>query len=129
MMKPGSAEAALQSMLLAKSDLDGVHLLGIAAQAPVGRQPLDGRDLAALRLHGKKQAGAHSQAIQQDRADAAGAVLAADVGAGQVQLVAQEVAQQHARFDRALVGCAVYRDGDGVGGHGLHSAYRVKPDA
>ena len=46
-------------------------------------------------------------AIEQDRAGAAHAVLAADMGAGQPQFVAQEIAEQQPRFDTALIGGAV----------------------
>ena len=52
-------------------------------------------------LHREHQAGAHRLAVEEDRAGAADAVLAADVRAGQAELVAQEVAQQQARLDLA----------------------------
>ena len=46
------------------------------------------------------------------RAGAAHAVLAADMRAGEQQVVAQEIAQQQARLDLAPIGRAVHRDGD-----------------
>jgi hypothetical protein len=65
-------------------------------------------------LYGEKDAGSDRLAVKQDRAGAAGAVFAAYVGAGQAELVAQEIAEQQARLDRALVGFAIYGEGDGV---------------
>ena len=62
-------------------------------------QPFDGRELVAVGLHREHQAGAHRRAVEQDGAGAADAVLAADMGAGERQIVAQEIAEQHARFD------------------------------
>jgi hypothetical protein len=47
-------------------------------------------------LHGVHQAGTHRLAVEQDRAGPAHAVLAADVRAGQTQLVAQPVHQRQA---------------------------------
>ena len=46
-------------------------------------QPFDGADRLALRLHREHQAGAHRLAVDDHRAGAADAVLAADVRAGQ----------------------------------------------
>ena len=56
-------------------------------------------DVAAVGLHGEHDAGAHRLAVEEHRAGAADAVLAADVRAGQTQLVPQEVAEQKARLD------------------------------
>ena len=53
--------------------------------------PLDGAELVAIRLDREEEAGAHRLAVELDRAGAADAVLAADVGAGQPRLVADEV--------------------------------------
>ena len=55
---------------------------------------------------------AHRLAVEQHGAGAAHAVLAADVGAGQAELVAQEVAEQEARLDLGGMRGAVDRDGD-----------------
>ena len=60
-------------------------------------QPLDGGDLRAVGADREQQAGPDRRAVQQDGAGAAHAVLAADVGAGQLQVVAEEVGQQPAR--------------------------------
>src|SRR5262249_58772712 len=77
---------------------------------------LDGDDLGALGLHRKDQASPHRLAIEQDRAGAAHAVLAAHMGAGEAQLVAQAVDERHARLDLdrdwLSVDFEVYRHGD-----------------
>src|SRR5438445_531996 len=64
---------------------------------------------------GEEQAGARAVAVDQHRAGAAHAVLAADMGARESERVAQEIAEQQARLDRALVGRAVHRHGEGLG--------------
>ena len=51
---------------------------------------------APVDLDGEQQAGAHRLAVHQHRARAADAVLAADVRAGQPEVVAQRVGQQPA---------------------------------
>ena len=62
---PGRAEAALQAVGLVKGLLQRVQAVA------VGRQALDGEDLAALGLRGQHQAGPHGQAIDEHRAGAA----------------------------------------------------------
>ncbi len=85
------AEAALEPVAL------GERLLHRAERAVGVGEPLDGGDLEALRGDREHQAGAHRPAVDQDRAGAADAVLAADVGAGEAEVVAQRVGQQPAR--------------------------------
>ncbi len=64
-------------------------------ERPVGvGQPLDGGDLAVDRGHREHQARPHRPAVDEHRAGAADAVLAADVGAGQAEVVAQRVGEQ-----------------------------------
>ncbi len=57
---------------------------------------------AALGLHRQHQAGAHRGAVDDDGAGAADAVLAADMGAGQPQVVAQAVGERQPRLDLDL---------------------------
>jgi UDP-N-acetylglucosamine enolpyruvyl transferase len=75
-------------MTLVKSLLDRVQRLTVA------REALDGRHVMALRLHGQHQARPHRRAVEQHRAASAHAVLAADMRAGQAEVVAEVVAQQ-----------------------------------
>ena len=85
----------------------------------VRRQALDGLDRVAVGLRGEHQAGANGNAVEDHRAGAADAVLAADMGPRQQEIVPQEVAQQQSRLHAAAVWRAVHRDADivGVSGH------------
>src|SRR5581483_11092773 len=98
-------EAALQRVALLEGALQRVELAVVCQAFYCG-------DLGAVRLDGQHQAGSHALAIHQDRAGAAHAVLAADVGARQLQVVAQEVGQRAARLDVALVSAAVNGEAD-----------------
>ena len=103
----GRAETALQAVLLVEGLLDGMQVF-----EAVNGEALDREEIMAIRLHREHQAGAHGLAVEQDGASAAHAVLAADVGAGQAEVLADEVAQKQPGFDRPLVGCAIDIDGD-----------------
>jgi hypothetical protein len=65
-------ETTLQGMMVAKRFLQGVEAL-------VGRQALDCCNLAAVRLHGERQAAARRLAIEEDGARSADAVLATEM--------------------------------------------------
>ena len=66
----------------------------------VGRaQALDGGHLVAVAGHGQRQAGVHPQAVHQNRAGAALAMVAALLRARQAQLLAQGVQQGDARIE------------------------------
>ena len=66
----------------------------------------------AVGLDGEHDARARRLAVEQNRAGAAHAVLAADVRAGQPEILADEIAEQQARLDLALVASAVDGDAD-----------------
>src|SRR5690606_34301935 len=70
-------------------------------------QPLDRGDVGALGLYRVLRAAAHGPAVHEHGAGAAHAVLAADVHAVELQLVAQEIAQQHARLGVAHAAASV----------------------
>src|SRR4029078_4093832 len=89
------AVAALQALLLPERLLQRVH-------RAVGER-LDGRDLLAVGLDGERDAGADRLAVHEDGARPADAVLAADVRADEVEVLAQEVDEQGPRLDVALV--------------------------
>ena len=91
----GRAEAALQPVLLPERLLHRMQRLG------VGAEPSIVVDLGAVGLHREQQARAHRVAIEQHRAGAADALLAAHVGAGQAEVLADEVGQQLARLGLA----------------------------
>ncbi len=78
----GRADAALRRAVALKGALQ-------RAQAAVLGEALDGHDPAALDLAQRHQAGADLGAVEQHRAGAAVAGVAADLGAGQAEIVAQ----------------------------------------
>ena len=94
-------------------------------QLTVLRESFDRGDLGALGLHGEDRAGLGAAAVDEDRAGAALAGVAADVRAGQIQLLAQEVHEECARLDVRFAHLAVHVDrnlGHGVPRrpHSLH---------
>src|SRR5262245_29436305 len=91
----GCAEPALQGMMLAKARLQGRETF-------ILREPLDGDNFAALRLHCQQQTAAHGLAVEEHRAGTANPMLAADMRAGQPQLMAQAIGERQARLDRKL---------------------------
>ena len=90
------AERALERM-------EGVH----------GAEPLHGLHLRPVRLHREGKAGPRAVAVEEDGARAAHPVLAADVGAGEAEVLAQEVGEEAPGLDLALEGRAVHGDADG----------------
>jgi hypothetical protein len=95
------AEATLSGMALAERFLDGMQIFRCA-------QPLDGRDLVAIGLHGEHQAGTDRLAVEQDSAGTTYPVLATDMRTSQAQVVAQEIAEQQSWLDRAFIQGAIY---------------------
>lgn len=76
-------------------------------------QAFDGGHGGALVHHGQAQAGHHPPAIDQHRAGPALAMVAAFLGAGQVQVLAQGVEQRGAGVQVQAVFLAVHLQGDG----------------
>ena len=103
--KARRAEAALQSVVLDERLLQRVQLVAV-------RQALDGADLASLGLHREHQARAHRFAVDQHRAGAADAVLAADMGPGLAAIVADGIDQGAPRIDAHAVTASVDGEGD-----------------
>jgi len=85
----------------------------------VAGQPFHGDDRAALGLEGRVVTGEHRHAIHLDGADAALRFVAADLGAGQAEIVAQDFGQG-ARFGH-VQGAGTSVDGEGEVGHGAGS--------
>ncbi len=99
------AEPALQSVAVAEGLLERVQ--GAFA---VG-QPFDGLEVSTLGLNGEHQAGPGRTLIDQDRAGAAHTVFAAEVGAGQPEMLPERVGQGDPRLDVDLAVFAVDREG------------------
>ena len=70
-----------------------------SAIAPESDTPSMVSTLRAVALHREREAAAHDRAVEQHRAGAAHAVLAADMAAGQPERLAQEIDQRGARLD------------------------------
>jgi hypothetical protein len=97
---------------LAKGGLDGIE------RVTSRREALHGGDLAAVRLHGEEETGPHRLVVEQHGTGATHAVLAADVGPGEGQIVAEKVAQEEARLRLTVVLGAVDANADPYGcGH------------
>src|SRR5215470_7389261 len=105
------AEAALQRMMRDEGALQRMQVVGRA-------EPFDGADVLALRLYCEHQAGAHRLAINDHRAGAADAMLAADMRAGLPAIVADGIDQRLAWLDPDRVLAAVDGQRDvGLVGH------------
>src|SRR5262249_27894168 len=72
-------------------------------QPAVLRERLDRGDRLAVALHREHEARARTRAAHEHGARAADAVLAADVRASELELVAQEIHEREPRLDRPLV--------------------------
>src|SRR5580704_2092695 len=114
----GRAEAALQPMVLHEGALKDGELLARG-------QALDRADRLSGGLHREHQAGAHRRAVDQHRAGAAHAVLAADMGAGLAAILADRVHQGAPRLDANRMVAAVDRQHDvDLAAHARFSAAR-----
>ncbi len=82
-------------------------------QLAVDGHALDGLDRAAVGLHGEHEARPHGLAVDLHGARAADAVLASEVRADELEVVAQEVAEGAPHVDLALVELAVDADAHG----------------
>ena len=98
----GRAEAALQRMMLAE------HRLHRVQRAVGGGQPLDRGDVRALGLQRQHRAGLYRVAVHMHDAGAALAGVAADMGAGQAEMFAQQLDEQRAAFHLDGLALAVH---------------------
>ena len=71
----------------------------MGVSSPGVREAFDGRDRGAVGLDGEEQAGAHRVTVQEDGAGPADSVLAAEVGAGECAVLAEEVGEGLAGLD------------------------------
>ena len=86
----------------------------------VGGESLDRLDLCAVGLDREHHAALHEHTVDENGAGAAVAGVAADVTAGQVEVVPDEVDEQAASLDLALVLHAVDLHGDRPARDGFH---------
>jgi hypothetical protein len=111
------AETALQGMVLLKRLLQRMQRVAL-------RQALDGHQLSAIGLHGEHETGTHGGTVIQDCTRPADAMFAAEMRAGEVQLLAQEIGQRHAHGGRAFVDRTV--DGQVDATRCLHSVSLIE---
>ena len=78
----------------------------------IGRQPFDGDDLSVLVRDGEGQAAIDAPPVEQDGAGSALPVVAALLGAGEPEPLAQRIQQRRARINGQLVGRSVHPQGD-----------------
>src|SRR5713101_102312 len=88
----GGAIPALQSIMAHKC---GLHWVEIA----IFFQTLDGRDLVARMHHGERQAAVDALSIDDHGAGAALSLVAALLGTGQPEMLAQRIEQRYARIE------------------------------
>ena len=94
------AEAALEAFMLDEGGLERMQLVAL-------RQAFDRRDLGAVVHRGQRQAGDDPPAVEQDRARAAGALVAALLRAGEIERFAQHVEQRLPRIEFELPGLPI----------------------
>src|SRR5262249_49129110 len=111
------AEAALQPVILAEGFLHRMELAVLC-------KALDRGDLGTRRLDGEHRAGLHRAPVHVDDARAALAGVAADMRAGESELVAQEIDEQ-----RAVLGIDRYRLPVHLHGNGCHGSTLMDGDA
>lgn len=99
------AEAALKRAVFQKCALDRV-------EAAAFRQSLDRNYRLAVDLKGKGGTGCHWHFIDEHRASAADRLVAADLAAEKLQILAEDIRQHSARSDVEPMGSAIDRDGN-----------------
>src|SRR6266545_284667 len=116
---PRRAIAALEAVLGPEGLLERMQRLAGR------RDSLDRADLVAVGLDRQHEAGADRLAVDEHCAGAAHAVLAADVGAGEIQVLTQEVRERRAHVHAAVVLLSVHLQPQWA----LHPALRQRDSA
>jgi hypothetical protein len=88
------------------------RLLHRMQRRAIGGKPLDGPDLVAVSHHRKRGAGLDGLAVEMHDAGAALRGIAADMGAGQPQILAQKLHQEGAGVDIGIDGITVHDQGN-----------------
>src|SRR5712692_4325368 len=102
----GGAEATLQPVMLAKRLLHRMQRRAVSGKA------FDGLDLVPVSHDRERGAGFDRLAVEMHDAGAALRGVAADMGAGQPQILAQELHQQGGGGDIGIDGIAVHDQGN-----------------
>src|SRR5262249_16783997 len=80
--------------------------------AVLGGKSLDGMQFGTVRLNGKHNTGARGLAVEVDGASPAHAMLAANMSAGEAQILTQEIDQELARLTSSFVARAIHSQVD-----------------
>src|SRR5262249_18760309 len=88
-------------------------------------EPLDRLDTTAVRLDRQHETASDRLPVEQHGARPAHAVLAAHVGAGEIEIVAEDLREGGARLGLPLARAAVHRDADTL----LHAGFRQRARA
>lgn len=115
----GRAVSALQAMMLGQRHLNGVELFTRFGDA------FDRFHRVPIGLRGQEQTGANGCSVEQHRAGATDAVLAADMRARQANLMPQHVRQMRPRFNGDVVFRAIDAHRDGVA---IRHAFYFQPE-
>jgi hypothetical protein len=102
---PGSAEPALQGVMFGECALQLVERAGLG-------KAFHGHDVRTVCLRRVLSAAAHCASIDQDRTGSADAMLAADMNPESLELMTQEIAEQHARLGLARSALPIQRQLD-----------------
>src|SRR5262245_39909912 len=73
-----------------------------------------GVKLRAVGLHREHKAGTHRFTVEQNGAGATHSMFTTQVGAGEIQLLANEIGQRHSDFNESLISAPVDGDLDGL---------------
>ena len=106
MIIPGVQKPHWRPCFSQKAVWSGCSVVGTGGHA------FDRRDRGAVGLDGEHRARLHGPAIDVDGARAALAGVAADVGAGQVEVLAEGLDEEASRLDVELPLCSVDRERD-----------------
>jgi hypothetical protein len=123
-----ATDAALQA--LTEGARGNANLLELAVQAARAKATVGeisdaleaafGRHVATVQLGHQREAAQDAAAVDEDRADTARSLVAALLGAGQVEPFAQQVEEADTGLDGDLGRSTVERERDCRGGAGLH---------
>ncbi len=103
---PWGTVAALEGVMVDERLLESMQVVAI------GRQPLDGDDLGVLVRDSQGQAAIDASSVEQDGAGPALPVVAALLGAGEAEPLAQCIQQRRACIDNKRMYCPVHPQGD-----------------
>ena len=96
----GRAVAALKAIVLDESSLHGMQIISFG-------ESLDGGDLVAIVHDSKTEAGVHSRAVNENGTSATLAMIAALLGSGQAEPLAEKVKNGSSRIDLQVMFLAV----------------------